>query len=292
MVRIFTTLLPSDKGTARVAGLDVVRDAERASGRGGSGGSVRGRRREPHRLREPGDGRSPLPPAASRGQAPGAGRARAVRPRRRRRIGPPRPTRAACAGGSTWAPAWWAGRRSCSWTSRPPGLDPRSRLDLWDLIRELVSDGTTLLLTTQYLEEADILTERDRGDRSRHGDRRGDGRGAEDAASVATSWTSASSARTWSKAMEAVAGMGTGDADQQGDRGDHHLGRAGERRRPAGRHGPAVGPSKASGSPTSSSGAPRSTTSSSRSRAGPPRTAKTRTEAEPKKKRGRKRRSE
>jgi ABC-2 type transport system ATP-binding protein len=35
------------------------------------------------------------------------------------------------------------------------GLDPRSRVDLWDTIRELVDRGTTLLLTTQYLEEAD-----------------------------------------------------------------------------------------------------------------------------------------
>ena len=40
------------------------------------------------------------------------------------------------------------------------GLDPRSRNDLWDLIRELVADGTTLLLTTQYLEEADQLADR------------------------------------------------------------------------------------------------------------------------------------
>jgi ABC-2 type transport system ATP-binding protein len=37
------------------------------------------------------------------------------------------------------------------------GLDPRSRLGMWDVIRELVADGTTLLLTTQYLEEADRL---------------------------------------------------------------------------------------------------------------------------------------
>jgi ABC-2 type transport system ATP-binding protein len=37
------------------------------------------------------------------------------------------------------------------------GLDPRSRNDLWDVIGELVADGTTLLLTTQYLEEADKL---------------------------------------------------------------------------------------------------------------------------------------
>jgi ABC-2 type transport system ATP-binding protein len=40
------------------------------------------------------------------------------------------------------------------------GLDPRSRLEMWDIIRELVQDGTTLLLTTQYLEEADHLADR------------------------------------------------------------------------------------------------------------------------------------
>jgi daunorubicin resistance ABC transporter ATP-binding subunit len=40
------------------------------------------------------------------------------------------------------------------------GLDPRSRMELWSLIEELVGDGTTLLLTTQYLEEADRLANR------------------------------------------------------------------------------------------------------------------------------------
>jgi ABC-2 type transport system ATP-binding protein len=39
------------------------------------------------------------------------------------------------------------------------GLDPASRNELWELLRELVSDGTTLLLTTQYLEEADRLAD-------------------------------------------------------------------------------------------------------------------------------------
>ncbi|CAN5871860.1 daunorubicin resistance protein DrrA family ABC transporter ATP-binding protein [soil metagenome] len=39
------------------------------------------------------------------------------------------------------------------------GLDPRSRMELWALIQELVDDGTTLLLTTQYLEEADQLAD-------------------------------------------------------------------------------------------------------------------------------------
>lgn len=57
---------------------------------------------------------------------------------------------------------------AASIVNRPPilfldepttGLDPQSRLELWDIIRELVSDGTTVLLTTQYLEEADQLAD-------------------------------------------------------------------------------------------------------------------------------------
>ncbi|MFA9444292.1 ATP-binding cassette domain-containing protein [Egicoccus sp. AB-alg6-2] len=40
------------------------------------------------------------------------------------------------------------------------GIDPRNRLDLWELIQGLVRDGTTVLLTTQYLEEADQLANR------------------------------------------------------------------------------------------------------------------------------------
>lgn len=39
------------------------------------------------------------------------------------------------------------------------GLDPRSRIELWEVIEELVKSGTTLLLTTQYLEEADYLAD-------------------------------------------------------------------------------------------------------------------------------------
>ena len=39
------------------------------------------------------------------------------------------------------------------------GLDPRSRSDMWEVIRELVRGGSTLLLTTQYLEEADLLAD-------------------------------------------------------------------------------------------------------------------------------------
>jgi ABC-2 type transport system ATP-binding protein len=39
------------------------------------------------------------------------------------------------------------------------GLDPRGRVEMWDVIREMVASGTTLLLTTQYLEEADRLAD-------------------------------------------------------------------------------------------------------------------------------------
>ena len=40
------------------------------------------------------------------------------------------------------------------------GLDPRSRAEMWGIVRELVAAGTTILLTTQYLEEADVLASR------------------------------------------------------------------------------------------------------------------------------------
>ncbi len=57
---------------------------------------------------------------------------------------------------------------AASLVARPPvlfldeptsGLDPRSRLALWDIITSLVKEGTTVLLTTQYLEEADRLAD-------------------------------------------------------------------------------------------------------------------------------------
>jgi ABC-2 type transport system ATP-binding protein len=52
------------------------------------------------------------------------------------------------------------GRPSLLFLDEPTtGLDPRSRLGMWDVIRGLVREGTTLLLTTQYLEEADELAD-------------------------------------------------------------------------------------------------------------------------------------
>ena len=98
-----------------------------------------------------------LPKATIRGR--GRRAARALRPRRRRATARCARTR----GGMR--------RRldlAAALVHRPPvlfldepttGLDPRSRTDLWGVIEELVADGTTLLLTTQYLEEADRLAD-------------------------------------------------------------------------------------------------------------------------------------
>ncbi|GAA1455705.1 ATP-binding cassette domain-containing protein [Williamsia maris] len=58
---------------------------------------------------------------------------------------------------------------AASLISRPPllfldepttGLDPRTRAQMWDTVRQLVAEGSTILLTTQYLEEADQLADR------------------------------------------------------------------------------------------------------------------------------------
>ena len=56
------------------------------------------------------------------------------------------------------------------------GLDPRSRNQVWDIVRALVGEGTTVLLCTQYLDEADQLARADRGHRPRSRDRRGHAR--------------------------------------------------------------------------------------------------------------------
>ncbi len=52
------------------------------------------------------------------------------------------------------------GRPSVLFLDEPTtGLDPRARIGMWGVIRDLVEEGTTLLLTTQYLEEADVLAD-------------------------------------------------------------------------------------------------------------------------------------
>src|SRR3954471_5379161 len=47
----------------------------------------------------------------------------------------------------------------CALDDPPTGLDPAKREDMWEVVRRLVTDGSTVLLTTQYLEEADALAD-------------------------------------------------------------------------------------------------------------------------------------
>ncbi|GGP40558.1 ATP-binding cassette domain-containing protein [Saccharothrix coeruleofusca] len=158
-VRVLTTLLRADRGTARVAGLDVVADARELRGRIGLSGQYAavdenltgfenldmvgrlyhlGRARSRERARELLE-RFDLVEAADR---PVKGYSGGMR----RRLD--------LAGALVARP-------SVLFLDEPTtGLDPRSRLGMWDVIAELVAGGTTLLLTTQYLEEADRLADR------------------------------------------------------------------------------------------------------------------------------------
>ena len=181
-VRAVATLLRPDAGRARGGRHRRRRHPERVRRVDRPGRPARRRRAGDDRPREPRDGGPPV-----RSRPPGGACA------------PPTPcstssasttpptgwcaaTRAACAAGSTSAPAWSARPACCCSTSRPPGLDPRSRIELWDAIRALVRAGTDVLLTTQYLEEADqladhiMIVDHGRADRRRHA-RRAEGRG-------------------------------------------------------------------------------------------------------------------
>jgi ABC-2 type transport system ATP-binding protein len=159
MVRILTTLLEPTEGRASVAGMDVVRDAValRASiGLAGQFAAVdenltglenlemvgrlyhlpktEARRRAQEVLE-----RFDLAEAANRTAKTYSGGMR-----RRLDVG-----------------ASLVGRPRVLFMDEPTtGLDPRSRLVLWELIRDLQKEGTTLLLCTQYLEEADHLADR------------------------------------------------------------------------------------------------------------------------------------
>ncbi|URN13787.1 ATP-binding cassette domain-containing protein [Streptomyces radiopugnans] len=71
-----------------------------------------------------------------------------------------RSTPAACAGGWTWRPSLVVDRPVLFLDEPTTGLDPRSREEVWSVVEELRRGGTTTLLTTQYLEEADRLADR------------------------------------------------------------------------------------------------------------------------------------
>ncbi|RGA04627.1 ATP-binding cassette domain-containing protein [Microbispora triticiradicis] len=158
-VRILTTLLKPDAGHATVAGFDVVRDADRLRARIGVSGQYAavddhltgaenlemvgrlhhlGTRRSRERARELLD-RFDLTGAADR---PVHGYSGGMR----RRLD--------LAGALVAEPP-------VLFLDEPTtGLDPRARIGLWEVIAELVAGGTTVLLTTQYLEEADRLADR------------------------------------------------------------------------------------------------------------------------------------
>ncbi|GKQ36317.1 daunorubicin resistance protein DrrA family ABC transporter ATP-binding protein [Streptomyces sp. A012304] len=155
-VRLLTTLLRPDAGSARVAGHDLVREAtavRRAIGVTGQYASVDGDLTGRQNLR--------LFARLHRVRGP-AGRAEELL----ERFGL---TEAADRPASTWS----GGMRrrldlAASLVRRPEvlfldepttGLDPASRNSVWDAVRELKRDGTTVLLTTQYLEEADQLAD-------------------------------------------------------------------------------------------------------------------------------------
>ena len=155
-VRILTTLLKPDGGRAEVAGCDVVRDAERLRAQIGLAGQYAA-------VDEYLTGRENLEMVGRLYHLPKAeARRRAEALLERFDLVAP---------GQRMVKTYSGGMRrrldlAASLVAAPPvlfldepttGLDPRGRLAMWDLIRELVADGTTVLLTTQYLEEADQL---------------------------------------------------------------------------------------------------------------------------------------
>ncbi len=155
-VRILTTLLKPDAGHARVAGLDVVRQANQLRARIGLAGQYAA-------VDENLTGVENLEMVARLYHL----RGRVARQRAQELLARFDLLDAARRVVKTYS----GGMRrrldlAASLIMAPPvlfldepttGLDPRSRLSMWDIISGLVSDGTTVLLTTQYLEEADQL---------------------------------------------------------------------------------------------------------------------------------------
>jgi ABC-2 type transport system ATP-binding protein len=158
-VRILTTLLQPDEGSASVAGFDVVRDARRVRERIGLAGQYAA-------VDENLTGFENLEMV---GRLYHLGRPTS-RARARELLGS---FDLADAGGRLVGTYSGGMRRrldlAAALVARPPvlfldepttGLDLRSRIGLWEAIEALVSEGTTVLLTTQYLDEADRLADR------------------------------------------------------------------------------------------------------------------------------------
>jgi ABC-2 type transport system ATP-binding protein len=158
-VRILTTLLNPDAGRAEVAGLDVVRQADELRSRIGLTGQYAA-------VDEYLTGRENLEMVGRLYHLP--------KKEARRRADELLERFDLVDAASRLVKTYSGGMRrrldlAASLVFSPPvlfldepttGLDPRSRLTMWDIIGELVSGGTTLLLTTQYLDEADRLADR------------------------------------------------------------------------------------------------------------------------------------
>jgi ABC-2 type transport system ATP-binding protein len=158
-VRILTTLLQPDAGTARVAGLDVTKDAQELRSRIGLAGQYAA-------VDEYLTGRENL---AMVGRLYHLSASQA-----RTRADELLAEFSLEDAGDRVASTYSGGMRrrldlAAALVVRPPvlfldepttGLDPRSRNALWETIEERVSEGTTVLLTTQYLDEADRLADR------------------------------------------------------------------------------------------------------------------------------------
>ena len=157
-VRILTTLLPADGGSARVAGLDVTREAAQLRTRIGLAGQYAA-------VDENLTGAENLEMVGRLYHLPkGEPRARAAELLARFDL-------EEAAGRLVRTYSGGMRRRldlAAALVARPPvlfldepttGLDPRSRLGLWETIEARVAEGTTVLLTTQYLDEADRLAD-------------------------------------------------------------------------------------------------------------------------------------
>jgi ABC-2 type transport system ATP-binding protein len=157
-VRILTTLLHPDAGRATVFGFDVVRDAERLRhviGLAGQNAAVDENLTGLENLVMVGR-LYHLPPAEAKR------RAENVLERFELTEAAHRPAKTYSGGMRRRLDlgASLVGQPKVLFLDEPTtGLDPKGRLEMWDIIRELVSDGTTLLLTTQYLDEADNLSD-------------------------------------------------------------------------------------------------------------------------------------
>jgi len=155
-VRILTTLLKPDAGTASVAGFDVVREAQRVR-------SVIGLSGQYAAVDENLTGRENLWMFGRLYQLDnGPARERATELLEWFELSDAADRVVKTYSGGMRRRLDLAsaliGRPSVLFMDEPTtGLDPRSRLGMWDVIRGLVKEGTTLLLTTQYLEEADEL---------------------------------------------------------------------------------------------------------------------------------------